>query len=374
MNSLSPARSAPRADQDLAKRTITAGLPGVEARRKKRIATFCFLVVALVGAVVISAAVGQYGVSPAQVIRGFFAHFHLATPLANSQVEAVLWEIRFPRIVLGLLVGSALGVAGAVMQAIFSNPLAEPGIIGVSSGAAVGAAIMIVLAPAALGGFSVPLASFISGLAASFTVYFLARSNGKAEVITLVLTGIAVTAICGAITAIATYVAPVTARDQIVFWQMGSLNGATWQHVGTVAVVTGVGLIGAIIISGQLDALALGENAAGHVGINVSRLRLFAITVSALLTAAAVCYAGIIAFVGLIVPHVLRLLIGPTNRVLIPAALLGGALLVTLSDIAARNLIPFADIPIGIFTALVGGPTFFVLLRRGMHPTRVAAR
>lgn len=354
--------------------TVTADLPGVAARRKKRVATFSFLAITLIGAVIVSAAVGQYSVSPAQVIRGFWAHFQLAEPLADSQVNAVLWEIRFPRIVLGLLVGASLGVAGAVMQAIFSNPLAEPGIIGVSSGAAVGAAIMIVVAPAALGGFSVPLAAFISGLAASFAVYFLARSNGKAEVITLVLTGIAVTAICGAITAIATYIAPVTARDQIVFWQMGSLNGATWQHVGTVAIVMGIGLFGAIAISGRLDALALGEKAAGHVGINVARLRLFAITMTALLTAAAVCYAGIIAFVGLIVPHVLRLVIGPTNRVLIPAALLGGALLLTLSDIAARNLIPFADIPIGIFTALVGGPTFFILLRRGMHLSKLGAR
>lgn len=354
--------------------TVTADLPGVAARRKKRVATFSFLAITLIGAVIVSAAVGQYSVSPAQVIRGFWAHFQLAEPLADSQVNAVLWEIRFPRIVLGLLVGASLGVAGAVMQAIFSNPLAEPGIIGVSSGAAVGAAIMIVVAPAALGGFSVPLAAFISGLTASFAVYFLARSNGKAEVITLVLTGIAVTAICGAITAIATYIAPVTARDQIVFWQMGSLNGATWQHVGTVAIVMGIGLVGAIAISGRLDALALGEKAAGHVGINVARLRLFAITMTALLTAAAVCYAGIIAFVGLIVPHVLRLVIGPTNRVLIPAALLGGALLLTLSDIAARNLIPFADIPIGIFTALVGGPTFFILLRRGMHLSKLGAR
>lgn len=334
---------------------------------RRRVTTFTILGVALLAGVIVSSAMGQYPIALVDVIRGFFAHFGLTDPPKDPVVDSTLWSIRFPRIVLGLMVGAALGVAGGVMQAVFSNPLAEPGIIGVSSGASVGASLAMVFAPAALAGFGVPLAAFISGLAAALLVYFLARSGGRAEVLTLVLTGIAVTAVCGAITSMATYVAPTTARDQIVFWQMGSLNGATWTQVATVTVIATIGIVWAWSIAPGLDALALGENAAGHVGINVQVLRISAIVLAALLTSAAVAYAGVIAFVGLIVPHVMRLAIGPLNRYLIPAAMLGGALLITLADIAARNLIPFADLPIGIFTALVGGPTFFVLLRHKLR-------
>ena len=343
---------------------------GLVRRRRRRTLTFVVLIVALVTSILISAAVGQYAISVPDVLRGIGAHVGIGEGPADPMAQSTLWNIRFPRIALGVLVGAALAVAGTVMQAVFSNPLAEPGIIGVSSGASVGASLAMVCAPTALAGYSVPVAAFASGLTAAAVVYALSRSGGKAEVLTLVLTGIAVTAVCSAITSIATYVAPTTARDQIVFWQMGSLNGATWTHVTTVGVVVLVSMAGALTISTQLDTLALGERAAGHVGINVQALRMGAITISALLTAAAVSYAGVIAFVGLIVPHVLRLLIGPLNRYLIPAALLGGSLLLTLSDIAARNIIPFADLPIGIFTALVGGPTFFILLRtkiRGGH-------
>jgi iron complex transport system permease protein len=325
------------------------------------------LVVLLIVAIFTSAALGQYNVSFSDVARAIGAKLSLSASPSDAVVMSTLWSIRFPRIALGLLVGAALAVAGAVMQAVFSNPLAEPGIVGVSSGASVGASLAMVYAPAALGGYSVPLAAFASGLAAAATVYMLSRSGGKAEVLTLVLTGIAVTAVCSALTSIATYVAPTTARDQIVFWQMGSLNGAMWSHVGNVAVVVVVSLLGIVWLAPRLDMLALGEQAAGHVGVNVQAVRLWAIALAALLTAAAVSYAGVIAFVGLIVPHILRLIMGPLNRYLIPAAMLGGALLLTVADIAARNLIPYADLPIGIFTALVGGPTFFILLRSNLR-------
>lgn len=340
---------------------------GIITRARKRRLTFIALFILLASGLFLSAGLGQYLIGPKDLVYGFLQHFGVNVQTEDPQVYAVLWHIRFPRIVLGLLVGASLAVSGAVMQAIFSNPLAEPGIIGVSSGAAVGASITIVFFPNALAGFSVPLGAFCSGLLAVFLVYFLSRSNGKAEVITLVLTGIAITAVCSAITSITTFIAPTTARDQIVFWQMGSLNAASWTQVTTVGIVAAVGLTWAFIISGKLDILALGEKAAGHVGLNVHMIRLSAITLTALLTAAAVSYAGVISFVGLIVPHVLRLTIGPANKYLLPASMLGGALLITISDTAARNLIPFADLPIGIFTALVGGPTFFILLRRRMR-------
>lgn len=336
---------------------------GFARRRMRILVTFTVLIVTLLAGGMASALLGQYEVSVGDVIRSTFAPVGLSEYPEDALAFSTLWNIRFPRIVLGLLVGAALAVAGAVMQAVFSNPLAEPGIIGVSSGASVGAALAMVFFPHALMGFGVPAAAFASGLVTAAAVYTLARSQGKADVVTLVLTGIAVNAVCTALASIATYIAPTTARDHIVFWQMGSLNGTLWTQVGTVAVVVIFGIAWALALARQLDTLSLGERAASHVGVNVQGLRLAAITLSTLLTAAAVSYAGVIAFVGLIVPHVMRLALGPLNRILIPGAMMAGALLVTVSDLAARTIIPFADLPIGIFTALVGGPTFFVLLR-----------
>lgn len=336
---------------------------GFARRRMRILITFTVLIVTLLAGGMASALLGQYEVSVGDVIRSTFAPVGLSEYPEDALAFSTLWNIRFPRIVLGLLVGAALAVAGAVMQAVFSNPLAEPGIIGVSSGASVGAALAMVFFPHALMGFGVPAAAFASGLVTAAAVYTLARSQGKADVVTLVLTGIAVNAVCTALASIATYIAPTTARDHIVFWQMGSLNGTLWTQVGTVAVVVIFGIAWALALARQLDTLSLGERAASHVGVNVQGLRLAAITLSTLLTAAAVSYAGVIAFVGLIVPHVMRLALGPLNRILIPGAMMAGALLVTVSDLAARTIIPFADLPIGIFTALVGGPTFFVLLR-----------
>lgn len=341
-----------------------------QRRQARVVTTYLVVTVALVASTLASALLGQYEVAVTDIFKASFSPLGLTEYPTDPLVFSTLWNIRFPRIALGLLVGASLAVAGAVMQAVFSNPLAEPGIIGVSSGASVGAALALVFIPQALSGFAVPLAAFVSGLTAAFIVYLLARSQGQADVIVLVLTGIAVNAVATALASIATYIAPSSARDHIVFWQMGSLNGTIWTQVWTVLVIAVAGIIWAMLLAKRLDTLSLGERAAGHVGVNVQRLRISAITLASLLTAAAVSYAGVIAFVGLIVPHVMRLALGPINRVLLPGAMLAGALLVTLSDLAARTLIPFADLPIGIFTALVGGPTFFILLRTKLHLSR----
>ncbi|XCB30170.1 iron ABC transporter permease [Arcanobacterium hippocoleae] len=343
---------------------------GLYRRKCRRTITFVTLTVSLVLLVFLSAGIGQFAISPSNALRGFFAYFGLVKPPEDPLIMATLWNIRLPRIALSILVGAALAVAGAVMQAIFSNPLAEPGVIGVSAGSAVGASMAIVFAPYAFGGFSVPGAAFLTGLLAAFTVYILSFSAGKTEPLTLILTGIAVTAVATALTSIATYIAPATARDQIVFWQMGSFGAASWMQVGIVGVVVFIGIVWSMLISRKLDLLALGERAAGHVGVNVQGLRTCAIVLTALLTSAAVSYAGVIAFVGLIVPHVLRLAMGPLNSYLLPAALLGGAVLLTGADLLARTIIPFSDLPIGIFTALVGGPVFFILLRRNLRGAR----
>ncbi|AEK91788.1 Hemin import ATP-binding protein [Corynebacterium pseudotuberculosis] len=309
-------------------------------------------------AFVTSLALGQYYV-PLQDLP-----FILFNRGDEGLTTSVVWEIRLPRIVLGLLVGACLGVAGTLMQAVFANPLAEPSIIGVTSGAGVGAAAVIVFNIGFLGTFTVPVAAFISAVLVTVIIYQLARHQGKVAVVNLILTGIAINAVCNALISFLVYLAPTANREQIVFWQMGSLNGSQWKHVWVVLPIAIAGVLIAVRLGRQLDVLALGERAAVHTGIHVSRLRIIAIAASTILTAGAVSFAGLIGFVGLIVPHLLRSLVGPENKILLPASALTGAVLIAFADVAARTLIPFADLPIGIFTAIVGGPTFFILLRR----------
>ena len=349
----------PEHSQDATKAGGPATSEVFHTRTRRRVVLFAKLLVLLVGVVLFSVSVGQYHIPVGDVPR-----ILIAGPEGASLAESVVWKIRLPRLVLGLLVGAALGVSGALMQAVFANPLAEPSVIGVTSGAGVGAALVIVFNITIFGTSTVPVAAFITAVATTAVVYQLARHDGRVHVINLILTGIAINAVAGAIISFLVYLAPTTSREQIIFWQMGSLNGSQWKHVFVVAPIIIVGAAISLRIGGQLDVLALGEKAAGHIGINVSRLRITAIGASTLLTAGAVAYAGLIGFVGLIVPHLLRGITGPANKALIPASALAGAVLIGLSDIAARTLIPFADLPIGIFTALVGGPTFFILLRR----------
>jgi iron complex transport system permease protein len=272
--------------------------------------------------------------------------------------------VRFPRIVMGLAVGAALAVAGAVMQAIFGNPLAEPGVVGVSSGAAFGASAAIVFGVTALGSWSVALFAFGGGLLATLLVYFVSRANGRTEVVTLLLTGIAINAFAGAGLAFMLFMGDTGTREQITFWQLGSINGSLWREVGIVVSITVVGLLVALLLARRYDLLSLGERNARHLGVNVEALRIGSIVLVALLTGAAVAFCGIIAFVGLVVPHVIRMAIGPGHRALILASAVGGAALISLADLLARTLVPGADLPIGMLTSLIGGPFFFYLLYR----------
>lgn len=334
----------------------------------RAVEAFAVLTVLVLLTAAASAVLGQFSILPADVLAAVLRALGWAPPDPAAQIaDATLMNVRFPRIVLGLLVGAALGVSGAVMQAVFGNPLAEPGVIGISAGAAVGACAAIVTGAATLGLMTLPIAAFTGALVTTLLVYTLSRADGRAGVLTMILTGIAVSAVANAAIAFMVFLADDASRDAIVFWQMGSLNGAVWRAVYSSGPVILVALALAMGLARQLDLLALGERAAQHAGVHVERLRLVAIACAALLTGAAVAYAGIIAFVGLIVPHVLRLWLGPGNRVLLPASMLGGAFLVGAADLAARTLVPFADLPIGIFTALVGGPLFFVLIRRTMR-------
>ncbi|WP_431955664.1 FecCD family ABC transporter permease [Nocardia lijiangensis] len=327
---------------------------------------FAVAIAALVVLALVSAAIGQVPTSPAEVAGSVFHRIGLDWgPMpAHPAGDVTLWEVRFPRVVLAMLVGAALATAGALLQGVFANPLAEPGVIGVSAGAAVGAGTVIVVGGAFVAAWSVAAAAFVAGLFTTLLVYLLARSNGRTEVVTLVLTGVAINAFAGGLIAFLLFVASPAARDQIVFWQLGSLNGASWESVAVVAPLAALGVLAAIVVAPRLDLLALGESAARHLGVDVERLRRNVIVIVAVLATAGVAFTGIILFVGLIVPHLVRMLVGPGHRVLIPLSALVGAVVLLAADVAARSLVDNADLPLGMLTSLIGGPFFFWLLRR----------
>lgn len=335
-------------------------------RRSRFITMTALLAVALVGASVISLGLGQYPLSPPEVVGTLLARVGIGTGWAPDAAAAdgVIFQIRLPRIVLGLLVGAALAVSGVLMQAIFGNPLADAGVVGVSSGAAVGAAASLTFGLATFGMWTTPAFAFIGGLIAVFSVYFISRSGGRTEVVTLLLTGIAINAIAGAALAFLTFVGTTSTREQIVFWQLGSLNGALWPNIALVAPLVAIGIAVAVAVAHRLDLFALGERTARHLGVRVELLRVVVIVTVAVLVTAAVAFAGIIGFVGLVIPHLMRMAIGPAHLPLVITSTLGGALLISVADTIARTAIPLADMPIGMITALVGGPFFLWLLVR----------
>ncbi len=334
--------------------------------RIRALALVLLLAGILVGGVVLSAVTGQLPITPTEVAGSLLRAVGIDTAWAPTDpiVESTLWVVRFPRIVMGLAVGAALAVAGAVMQAVFGNPLAEPGVVGVSSGAALGASAAIALGASVLGGPGVALFAFLGGLLATLLVYAVARAGGRTEVVTLLLTGIAVNAIAQAGIAFVLFIAGTASREQIVFWQLGSLGGSRWDQVALVAAVAAVGIALALVLARRYDLLALGERNARHLGVDVERLRLVSIVLVALLTGAAVAFTGIIAFVGLVVPHLIRMIIGPAHRGLVLASAVGGGALLVVADLMTRTLVAGAELPIGMLTSLVGGPFFFWLLYR----------
>ncbi|WP_435748992.1 FecCD family ABC transporter permease [Microbacterium sp. PMB16] len=324
------------------------------------------LLVALAITCVASITSGQYDLSPSALVGVLLKGIGIDTawaPTASTDY-GVINNLRMPRLVLGLLVGAALAVSGVLMQAIFGNPLADAGVVGVSSGAALGAAASITFGLATFGMWTTPAFAFLGGLIAVLSVYFISRSGGRTEVVTLLLTGIAINAIAGAGMAFFTFLGSTSTREQIVFWQLGSLNGALWQNIHLVAPLVAVGVVAALIVAPSLDLFALGERTARHLGLNVELLRMVVIVTVAILVCAAVAFAGIIGFAGLVVPHLMRMLIGPAHLPLVIASALGGALLIAVADLVARTAVPLADLPIGMITSLVGGPFFLWLLVR----------
>jgi iron complex transport system permease protein len=289
----------------------------------------------------------------------------------NARDRIIIFDIRMPRAILGFLVGGSLAVSGAVMQGLFRNPLADPGLVGVSSGAGFGAVVMIVLggtvaAPlyALLGIYALPIAAFAGGLLTTLLLYRIATSNGQTSVATMLLAGIALGSLAGALTGLLIYMANDQQLRDLTFWGMGSLAGATWSKIAAAAPIILLSFAVIPFIARGLNALTLGEAAAFHMGVPVQRLKNIAIVSVAAATGASVAVSGGIGFVGIVVPHVLRMAIGPDHRFLLPAsALLGGSLLI-FADVIARTVVAPAELPIGIITAAVGGPFFLWILLR----------
>jgi iron complex transport system permease protein len=320
----------------------------------------------LIAMSLIAAGRGQVPISPAEVAGSVLHRLGLDVgPMPSAvQGENALWLVRFPRVALAVIVGAALGCAGALMQGVFGNPLAEPGVVGVSSGAAVGAAAAIVSGITVAGIWTTAAAAFIGGVLTTLIVYAMSRTRGRTEVVTLVLTGVAVNATAGALLGLLMIVTDDDGVRAIAFWQLGSLAQATWGAVAVAGPCAVIGLTVAVVLARRLDLLALGERPARHLGVDTERLRIVAIVATALLTASAVAFTGIISFVGLVVPHLIRMVAGPGHRVLIPASALGGAVVVVTADLIARTAIDYQELPLGVLTAVVGGPAFFWLLRR----------
>ncbi|MFG3099009.1 FecCD family ABC transporter permease [Streptomyces sp. NPDC048182] len=343
--------------------------PAAPARPRGRRRTAAWLLTAgltaaLLVLVPVAAGTGAYPIPVGDVLGSLQHRAGLGGAGLDRVAESVLWNVRLPRIVLALLIGASLGCAGALMQGVFGNPLAEPATIGVSSGAAVGAVAAISLGLDFLGTWTLPAMAFVTGLVTVLLVYAMSRARGRTEVVTLILMGIAVNAFAGALIGLFVFLADSAAVNQITFWQLGSLAQATWPKVLAVLPCAALGLVVAPLYARRLDLLALGDRPARHLGVDVERLRVVLILLVALLTAAAVSVSGVIGFVGLVVPHLMRMAAGPGHRFLIPASALGGALVLLAADLAARTVAEPAELPLGVLTALLGSPFFFWLLRR----------
>ncbi|MCR9222158.1 MAG: iron ABC transporter permease [Alphaproteobacteria bacterium] len=342
-----------------------------DRRARRRGALLILLAVAAIAAALGAFTVGAYPIPEDQVL-GALARA-VGIPLDPTAAEAaqrdlVLIEIRAPRILFGLLVGAALGVSGAALQALFRNPLADPGLVGVSTGAALGAVSMIVFAGAltplfgAWSNAATPIAAFIGAATVTVLIFAVGRRNGGVDVALMLLAGVAINAIAAAGIGAMTYLADDQALRSLTFWTMGSLAVSGWGALGATAAMILPAALWLIRQGGALNRYLLGEAEAGHLGVDVRRLKVGVVIAVALSVGAAVSVAGAIGFVGLVTPHLVRLIAGPDNRCVLPGAALLGAVLTVTADAFARGVAAPAEIPVGLVLSAVGGPFFLWLL------------
>ncbi|MBU1598654.1 iron chelate uptake ABC transporter family permease subunit [bacterium] len=332
-------------------------------KSKRHLLVLTVLAVGLLAAATIAIMIGPVSIHPLLIFKIWAGKLSggLIQSNAGSIQETIVVDIRTPRVILAALVGLGLAIAGAAMQGLFRNPMAEPYVLGMSSGAACGAALAIVLG---VGGLSIPVMAFIGAVTTIFVVYSIARTEGGMPTETLLLAGIAVGFFLHAVVSFLKIIASHEALRNVVLWLMGSFALATWVDVKMVIlpILCGIGVL--YFLSRELNALQFGEEQALHLGVEVETVKRILLVASALVTAVAVSVSGIIGFVGLVVPHMVRLIIGPDHRILLPASALCGAIFLVLCDILARIIAQPAEMPIGIITAAIGAPYFVYLLRR----------
>lgn len=316
----------------------------------------------LLGVCIASLGIGAVSIPPRRVIAILADRLGVSSAAAFEPYEAVtLLLVRAPRVVLGLLVGASLGVAGAALQGLFRNPLADPGLIGVSSGAALAALIVTVLGSSAI---ALPLGAFVGGLVAVVLVYRIATVGGETSTTTMLLAGIAVNAIAAAATGLFVFGSNDQELRDFIFWTLGGLGGVTWASILTGAPLLLVGVIPAFFLARPLNAMLLGQAEARHLGVDVDRVKRGVIAMAALTVGTGVALAGIIGFVGLVTPHLVRMIAGPDHRIVLPGAALLGATLLVGADLVSRTVVAPAELPVGVVTALVGGPFFLWLVLR----------
>jgi iron complex transport system permease protein len=333
--------------------------------RRRRRAVVLVLVALLAAAVLLAVGIGTVGIAPGTTLRLFAWKLGIGDrPDVPASTAVILFELRLPRVLLAMVVGAALAVAGTLFQALFRNPMADPAIIGVSSGAALGAIAVILSAGGALvGGLLVPAAAFAGALATALLVYRLARIGPTVQVATLLLSGIAIAAVISAVITVVMALSGEQIRS-IYFWLLGGFSARGWDSLAVATPLVALGVVASLAVVRDLNLMSLGEERAAQLGVEIERFKRAALAIGALLAGAAVSVSGVIGFVGLMTPHILRLVLGPDHRRLLPASILGGATLLVLADLAARTALAPEELPVGAITALVGGPFFLFLLRR----------
>ncbi|MGM7671806.1 FecCD family ABC transporter permease [Microbacterium sp. A93] len=363
----------------LASTPITSASESVDApgdghaprvRRSRRVLALPVLVAGTLLALIIALGIGPVGIAPADTLIALRdAVLGRATEVANA---LVITEVRLPRSILALLAGAGLAIAGAAMQAYFRNPLADPGVTGVASGAAVGAVLVLVTGISVLGPWTLPVAAFAGAMAVLLVIQAVAMLSRDRGITTVLLLGIAMNAFCGALTGalIANADDSQTVRGAM-FWLQGDLTAANWQDVALAAAPVAVGVLLLLGMSRELNALLLGEEIARSTGVDVARTRLGILVLTSVLVGSIIAVTGVIGFVGLVAPHIVRMLVGSDHRILLPASALLGALFLLAADTVARLAPAGTSWQTGVVTALVGSPLFFALVLRAKHGRRM---
>jgi len=329
--------------------------------------TTSFLLVLLIIFVLLSMCYGAVNISMDEIFSAFGKWLNDSENMTLN--ERIFMEIRFPRTLLCVFVGATLAVGGVLLQALFRNPIVEPGLVGTSSGAAFGAALYFVLGGVFkynAGEWTLPFAACSGGVISTALVFFLSRSRqtGKSSIVALLLTGIAINALFLSGVGFLSYIARDPQARSITFWNLGTLSGANWHSVIITGTTTVICILVALQYAKHLNALMIGEDEAQYLGINIKRLKFTVLLINVFMVAIATAFVGVISFVGLIVPHLLRIINGSDNRFLIRNGALLGAILLSVADLTARMLLKPAELPIGIVTSVIGVPVFILLLRR----------